>query len=160
MSAPSSSRRPKSSGHESVILLVDDDPDYRMLVRDALESLDLPVKVYECVDGWEGIRFLKEAGSGEKPPRPHLVLLDLEMPGANGLEVLANLRADGRYRDLPVVVMTGVDDDDVERRALNVGASSYACKVPDTEDMLRRVEAAARYWTTVHRQLAARTNAA
>ncbi len=155
---PPHDTRPR--GSESVILLVDDDPDYRMLVRDALESLDLPVKVYECVDGCEGIRFLQRAGSGEETPRPNLVLLDLEMPGADGLEVLANLRADGRYRDLPVVVMTGVDDDDVERRALNVGASSYACKVPDTEDMLRRVEAAARYWTTVHRQLAARTNAA
>jgi len=155
MSAQTHAKHNAHSGKEAVILLVDDDPDYRMLVRDALESLNLPVKVFECVDGCDGIRFLKRAGSGEETPRPSLVLLDLEMPGADGLEVLASLRADERYRDLPVVVMTGVDDDDTERRALDIGASSYTCKVQDTDDMLRRIEAAAVYWTTVHRQLSA-----
>lgn len=138
---------------ESVILLVDDDPDYRMLVRDAIESLGRPIKVFECVDGCDGIRFLQQAGTDKDAPRPNLVLLDLEMPGADGNEVLVRVRADERYRDLPIVVMTGVDDDESERRAMDNGASSYTCKVQDTGDMLRRIEAAAIYWTTVHRQL-------
>ncbi len=153
-------KKPESPRMEAVIVLVDDDPDYRMLVRDAIESLNLPVKVYECVDGCDGIRFLKQAGAEGGAPRLSLVLLDLEMPGADGLEVLANVRADDRLRDLPVVVMTGVDDDEVQRRALETGASSYTCKVKDTEDMLRRIEAAALYWTTVHRQLSTRSSAA
>ncbi len=138
---------------EAVILLVDDDPDYRMLVRDAIESLGRPIKVFECVDGCDGIRFLQRVGSDKSSPRPDLVLLDLEMPGADGHEVLVRVRADHRLRDLPVVVMTGLDDDESERRALSNGASSYTCKVRDTQDMLRRIEAAAVYWTTVHRQL-------
>ncbi len=145
---------------ESVILLVDDDPDYRMLVRDAIESLGRPIKVFECVDGCDGIRFLQRAGADEASPRPNLVLLDLEMPGADGHEVLVRLRADERLRDLPVVVMTGLDDDESERRAMDNGASSYTCKVQDTDDMLRRIEAAAIYWTTVHRQLSESSSAA
>ena len=145
---------------ESIILLVDDDPDYRLLVRDAIESLGRPIRVLECVDGCDGIRFLQQAGTGSDSPAPNLVLLDLEMPGADGHEVLTRLRADERYRDLPVVVMTGLDDDESERRAMDNGASSYTCKVRDTEDMLRRIEAAAIYWTTVHRQLSQRSSAA
>ncbi|MCC6908486.1 MAG: response regulator [Phycisphaerales bacterium] len=145
---------------EAIILLVDDDPDYRMLVRDAIESLGRPIKVFECVDGCDGIRFLQQICSDQSSPRPDLVLLDLEMPGADGHEVLIRVRADQRLRDLPVVVMTGVDDDESERRALSNGASSYTCKVQDTQDMLRRIEAAAVYWTTVHRQLPRATSAA
>ncbi len=145
---------------ESVILLVDDDPDYRMLVRDAIESLGRPIKVFECVDGCDGIRFLQRAGADESSPRPNLVLLDLEMPGADGHEVLVRLRADERLRDLPVVVMTGLDDDESERRAMDNGASSYTCKVQDTDDMLRRIESAAIYWTSVHRQLSGFSSAA
>ena len=145
---------------ESVILLVDDDPDYRMLVRDAIESLGRPIKGFECVDGCDGIRFLQQAGAEGSAPRPNLVLLDLEMPGADGHEVLVQLRADERFRDLPVVVMTGLDDDESERRALNNGASSYTCKVQDVGDMLARIEAAAIYWTTVHRQMKEASSAA
>ena len=153
-------KQPGGRTNESVILLVDDDPDYRMLVRDAIESLGRPIRVYECVDGCDGIRFLKEAGAVDGSPCPNLVLLDLEMPGADGHEVLAQLRADERFRDLPVVVMTGLDDDESERRALDNGASSYTCKVRDTGDMLRRIESAAIYWTTVHRQLKPNSSAA
>ncbi len=153
--------KPRSgSVNESVILLVDDDPDYRMLVRDAIESLGRPIKVFECVDGCEGIRFLQQTGAEGGSPRPNLVLLDLEMPGADGHEVLTRLRADERFRDLPVVVMTGLDNDESERRAMENGASSYTCKVQNVGDMLGRIEAAAIYWTTVHRQLKETSSAA
>lgn len=143
-----------------VILLVDDDPDCRALVRDAIESLDLPCRVFECPNGIEGLRFIHGDGTYAQSPRPDLVILDLEMPGADGHAVLAQLRSDTRYRDLPVMVLTGVDDDDQERLALRHGANSYACKDRDAGTMMRKVTSAAEYWTTVHRALPPRSAAA
>lgn len=146
MAANAQRRRP-------VILLVDDDPDYRMLVRDALESLGRDFEIYECVDGLDGLQFLQRDGAYSHVPTPTLVLLDLEMPRCGGQEVLRRLRADGRFKSLPVVVLTSLDDDDEEREAMQNGASSYTCKTGDVDVMWTKIETAASYWIGVHRVL-------
>ena len=83
-----------------MILLVEDDADLRGMFRVALLLEGFEVR--EAADGYEALRMLEQGG-------PDLVVLDLRMPGINGLVVLADIRA--LYRDLPVVVVTATPGD-------------------------------------------------
>src|SRR5262245_33175724 len=68
-----------------VILLVDDDADCRMLIRDAISECKVSNDVHEVATGEEALEFLTRKGKYSKMPRPGLVYLDIEMPGINGI---------------------------------------------------------------------------
>jgi len=134
-----------------VILIVDDDPDCRMLIRDAIESNSEEVHIYECTDGHDGLEFLHKNGTYKDAPRPNVVFLDLEMPRTDGRQMLEILRAHPTLADLPVVVLTGVDDDETERRIMSIGANSYTCKSRNPDRLINTVMQTAAYWTRIHR---------
>jgi CheY-like chemotaxis protein len=101
------------------ILYVDDDPILRefAVVNLATEH----ARVETAADG----RAALAAISGEPPD---LILLDLDMPEMDGFEVLESLRADPKFRDLPVIVVTGREDVEAVDRAFAVGATSFVVK--------------------------------
>lgn len=86
------------------ILLVDDDPDDLMLLREAIESLGESFSVFECKDGRSALNYLKEKQTTDS--LPGLVVLDINMPILNGREVLAILKSDPALKMIPVVVFT------------------------------------------------------
>ncbi len=135
----------------AMILLIDDDPDCRMLIREAIESLDGRYEVHECASAQEGVDFLQQYSPDGA--RPDLVFVDLEMPGLSGHDLLAIVRGDLQCNDVPIVVLTSVDDDEQERCALRNGANSYAWKGRSPETLHSTVREATRYWTHVHRTL-------
>lgn len=85
----------------AVVLVVDDDPAVRALVRELLET-ELSVRVREARDGYEAILWLREE-------RPDLVLLDLRMPRIDGWGVLCWLKSSARTAAIPVVVLTALE---------------------------------------------------
>jgi two-component system response regulator len=132
------------------VLLVDDDPDCRLLVRDAIGECDEPIEVREVASGDEALRYLRREGDYAREPLPSLIYLDIEMPGTDGLETLRRIREDPRLRDVPVVMMTGVSDESQMRRAAGYGANSYTLKPVAAEEFLRTVLTSTNYWLTVH----------
>ena len=133
-----------------VILLVDDDPDCRLLIRDAIAECKVSNKVYECTNGREAMEFLKRRGKFDGAERPGLIYLDLEMPGMDGQATLEAIKADPELRDIPVVMMTGVADDKEMERAMANGANSYTLKPANAEQFLRTVLASTNYWLNIH----------
>jgi CheY-like chemotaxis protein len=135
------------------ILLVDDDEDCRTLVRDAIAACKINNAVVEARDGEEALRVLRDAhcgGGGKGLPRPGLIYLDIEMPKLDGIETLRQIRSDPALCDIPVVMMTGVSDEDQMRRAAEWGANSYTIKPADAGQFLQTVLASTNYWLTVH----------
>jgi two-component system response regulator len=132
------------------ILLVDDDPDCRLLIRDAIAECKVSNAVYEVANGAEALEFLKQRGKHAKAPRPGLIYLDLEMPGMNGQETLKAIKADPDLRDIPVVMMTGVCDETEMKLAAKNGANSYTVKPANVEQFLKTVLASTSYWLTIH----------
>lgn len=102
------------------ILVVDDSPTIRKMVRAALAPLG-DVAFAEAATGLQAIETL-----ALQPVE--MIVLDLNMPDMHGLDVLKFLRSHGRYRDLPVVVLTTRGDDTSREAALEAGASSYLTK--------------------------------
>ena len=118
------------------ILIVDDDPEDRLLVRTILHKNGF--RVEEARDGQEALALL---GSGEDHS---LVVLDLEMPGLDGREVLSRVRSSGETMALPVIVLTGSPDPEDEYRLMEGGADDYLRKPLDPPRFIARIRAALR----------------
>jgi two-component system response regulator len=132
------------------ILLVDDDPDCRMLIRDAISECKVSNDIHEVTNGLDALEFLEKKGRFEKAPKPGLIFLDIEMPGMNGLETLKRVKGDPRFRDIPVVMMTGVCGEAEMETAAKLGANSYTLKPANAEQFLRTVLASTNYWLKIH----------
>ena len=101
------------------ILIVDDDPDLLDTLREYLEDLGDRYVVETAARGIEALEMVARA-------RPHLVILDVEMPGMNGIQVLKSLRAVDPT--IPVIMLTATTDASVASETLRQGAVSYAPK--------------------------------
>lgn len=109
---------------------VDDDPDFLEEVRAALSP-------QYNVRSFADPRQLRKAIRGEAPD---LLLLDLEMPGLTGHELLLRLRASAQTEDIPVIFLTGRRDRADRMRGLERGLDDYICKPPDMEELALRME--------------------
>jgi CheY-like chemotaxis protein len=132
------------------ILLVDDDPDCRLLIRDAIAECKVSNDVHEVCNGQEALEFLNRRGKYANAPRPGLVYLDIEMPAMDGQATLKAIKANSATRDIPVVMMTGVCDEQQMKTAAANGANSYTIKPANAEQFLRTVLASTNYWLTIH----------
>jgi DNA-binding response OmpR family regulator len=95
--------------------------------------------VEACLDGESGWEHLR-AGIAGKTPMPDLLLLDLNLPGLDGMALLFRIRADERLARLPVIVLTAETDGGTRKRALSAGADDYLCKPIVLSELLSRVE--------------------
>ncbi|MGN6627914.1 MAG: response regulator [Tepidisphaeraceae bacterium] len=132
------------------ILLIDDDPDCRMLIRDAINDCDVSNSVWEASNGEEALRMLSEYGEASSENLPGLIYLDIEMPRLDGIETLKRIKSDDRLKHIPVVMMTGVSDEQQMERAANYGANSYTLKPANADEFLSMVQTSTRYWLGVH----------
>ncbi|HEX2025557.1 MAG TPA: response regulator, partial [Actinomycetota bacterium] len=131
-----------TTGPHQVILLVEDSPEeYEATVR-ALKKAGLANPIHRCEDGDEALDYLFRRGRFADPaaaPRPGIVLLDLNLPGTDGREVLDAVKADDDLRSIPVVVLTtSTDERDIER-CYQAGANSYVKKPVDLDGFLTAV---------------------
>jgi DNA-binding response OmpR family regulator len=94
-------------------------------VREAIKLEDLPVEVYIATDGEKALDFLQAAERDPNAPCPDLVLLDLNLPRVDGLEVLRNIRASEKFRDIAVLVVTSSDSPNDRSGAAEMGAGYF-----------------------------------
>ena len=128
----SGSRRP-AEGHEPVpVLVIDDDPQTLRFVRDALAGAGYAPHV----TGEPG-----EAARLMRAQRPHLVLLDLLLPGIDGIELMRSVR---EMADVPVIFISAYGRDETVARALDAGAADYIVKPFSPTELTARVRAALR----------------
>jgi CheY-like chemotaxis protein len=132
------------------ILLVDDDADCRMLIRDAIAECNVSNRVYEVANGQEALDFLNRVGRFADAPRPGLIFMDIEMPTMDGLTALRRIRAVPELQEIPIVMITGVCGEQQMQQAAAMGANSYTLKPANAEQFLRTVLASTNYWLTIH----------
>jgi CheY-like chemotaxis protein len=136
-------------GPRQPILLVEDSPeDFEATVR-ALRKAGLANPIFRCEDGDEALDFLYRRGrfaAPEAAPRPGIVLLDLNLPGTDGREVLAAVKSDPALRSIPVVVLTtSTDERDIDR-CYQAGANSYISKPVDLDGFMQAVQSLKDFW--------------
>lgn len=119
---------PRSEIH---VLVADDEPHIGRIIKMKLEQG--PFRVSLVYDGREALALL------EQEPDVSLVLLDVMMPHHTGLEVLAAMRADPRWRDVPCIILTAAGEAEYQRRAIATGASEFLTKPFSPKRLYARV---------------------
>ncbi len=138
-----------STTKSMVILMADDDPDDRLLAKDALAECQLPCELQFVENGEELIDYLKRRGKFEPlaaSPRPGLILLDLNMPKKDGREALKEIKGDPDLRKIPVVVLTTSKADTDISRIYELGANSFISKPVSFDNLVMVMKILGHYW--------------
>lgn len=136
-------------GQPIVLLMADDDPDDRLLVKDALDESRLANEMRFVEDGEELMDYLYQRNryaDGSLSPRPGLILLDLNMPRKDGREALREIKADPTLRRIPVVVLTTSKAEEDIYRTYDLGVSSYITKPVTFESLVDLMRTLGKYW--------------
>jgi len=128
------------------VLVVEDNPNDVAIIKRAMRKSDVKCELNFARDGEEALDFLYGQGEFEDAPRPDLILLDLNLPKINGLEVLAKIKEDDRLKRLPVIVLTISEREEDMVKAYNSGAASYMTKPVDSKDFERLIQTVQEYW--------------
>jgi CheY-like chemotaxis protein len=143
---------PDTSALSQPILLVEDSPEDFETTKRAFQRSGLRNPLMRCADGDEALDYLFRRGNYADPatsPRPGVILLDLNLPGTDGREVLSEIKANPQVQQIPVVVLTTSRDDRDVEACYRAGASSYIQKPVDLEGFIRAIEKLNGYWFEV-----------
>lgn len=138
-----------TTNHEVQVLMVEDDAGDALITQEALADAKVRNRVHLVPDGVEAMAFLRRQGPYGDAPRPDVILLDLNMPRMNGLEVLRALHDDANLRLIPVVVLTTSAAEEDIVRSYELNANCYVTKPVDLDQFLRVVTAIEDFWLTV-----------
>jgi len=131
------------------ILLVEDNPDDVFMVSRAFKQVGIVNPLVVVRDGQQAIQYLKGEGlyvDRQQFPVPDLMLLDLDLPGVNGFQVLTWLRRESDCRHVPVVVLTSSTYSPDVKRAYQVGANTFLTKPTDFIELVSEVKAVGDFW--------------
>jgi CheY-like chemotaxis protein len=122
---------------EDIILIADDDKKHVELIRENLLRAGLRNKILHLVDGREVLDFLFEMDKGlegERDKQEYILLLDINIPGVDGVAVLEKIKQDEKLKRIPVIILTATDNPQTIERCHDLGCSTYIVKPTGHED--------------------------
>ena len=135
------------------ILLIEDNPSDVGLTQRAFKKSHLVNKLVVVEDGQEALDFLFgtiEQSGNDAAALPAVILLDLQLPSLNGLEVLRRIRADPRTKRLPVVILTSSKEEQDIAQSYDLGANSYIRKPVDFVQFSQVIQNLGLYWLVLN----------
>jgi len=138
----------RTPASQKPILLIEDDSEDADLFLRALEAAGIRNRVYLCADGEDAVRLLRGEGRyvGTPVQRPALIVLDLQLPGLDGAEVLRRIKGDPVLRAIPVVVLTTQDDEAAVASAYAEGANCFIRKPMTADATAATLRAVTDFW--------------
>lgn len=127
----------------SFFMIEDSSADADLITR-ILKKVDAATQIYRARDGEEAIQMLNNWPG--TLPNPMVILLDLKLPKIDGLDVLKIIKADSRFRALPVIVLTSSNQIQDVQKAYEFGTNSYILKAIDFDEFSKAIEMIHQYW--------------
>lgn len=131
-----------------ILLVEDNEPDVDLTIE-ALRDSKLRNRMHVARDGIEALGFLRKEGKNAGAPRPHLVLLDLNMPRMDGRETLAEIKKDPDLQSIPVVVLTTSKSEEDIARSYKLQCNCYITKPVDLQQFMEVVRAIENFWLCI-----------
>ncbi|MGB7443040.1 MAG: response regulator [Coleofasciculaceae cyanobacterium] len=131
------------------ILLIEDDPGDIMLIKQALRRSQLMLPLNVVNDGEDALAYLRREREFAKAVRPDLILLDLNLPGMNGREVLQEIKSDEQLKYIPIVVLTTSDSDEEILKSYKLGANAYVTKPLGLDGFATMIKSLDSFWFTI-----------
>ncbi|MBF0291566.1 MAG: response regulator [Nitrospinae bacterium] len=131
------------------MLLVEDDPSHRLLIRKNLENHGVTNDINEVEDGQEALDYIYGVGEyadRKKYPMPDIVILDIKMPRVDGFGVLERLKSDPKMKRIPVIMLTTSSRDEEIAKGYEYGANAYVTKPLDFADFAKKLHDLKMFW--------------
>jgi CheY-like chemotaxis protein len=135
-------------GAARVLQVEDNEADVR-LTREALREAGQEVRLSVVADGEQALAFLRNEPGFEDVPRPHLVLLDLNLPRKDGVEVLQEMRKDPELAPIPVIVLTSSSEARDVDACYAAGANAFVVKSVELDEFIDRIGVIREFWLGV-----------
>lgn len=134
-----------------VILYIEDNDDDFYATERAFKKSNCHNQLVRCEDGETALQYLfnKSNDAPEDTKLPSIILLDLNLPGTNGREVLRQIKSSDELKNIPVIVLTTSDDKRDIEECYNLGSNSYIQKPVDFEKFIDAVQLIKNYWFEV-----------
>jgi len=136
-------------GRPVEILLVEDNPADIRLTREAIKEFKIHNTLHVITNGVEALAFLRREGGYADAARPDLVLLDLNLPNKNGLDVLKEIKTDEALQHIPVVILTASKADQDVLDAYYLHANCYITKPVGLAQFEKIVRSIEEFWFTI-----------
>jgi len=137
------------AGQPVEILLAEDNPGDARLTEKAFDQGNIISNLHVVENGIETMKFLNREGKYREKPRPDLVLLDLNMPGKDGWEVLEEVQDDPELARVPVIVLTSLEAEEDIVKSYELQANAYLTKPVDFQGFLEIVDGFEEFWLSV-----------
>lgn len=137
------------AGRPLEILLVEDNPGDVFLFQKALRGSAHPYRLTTVSDGGEAIAYLRRQDRYRRAVRPHVVVLDLNLPVRSGLDVLRDVKSDPVLKEIPVVVYSSSSAQDDVHRCYQLHANCYIVKRADLDGLSACVQSMCAFWASV-----------
>lgn len=131
------------------ILLVEDNPGDAQLAREALNESKFRNTLHHVTTGDAAMEFVERRGAYADAVRPDLILLDLNLPGMDGREVLRRIKADEDLRRIPVVILTTSDAEEDVEKTYGMHANCYITKPIDFRQFVKVVRSIEDFWLSI-----------
>jgi CheY-like chemotaxis protein len=131
------------------VLLVEDDAGDVLMTREAFEHYKIRNTLHVVTDGEQALQFVRREGDFAGAPRPGLIMLDLNLPRRDGLEVLSEIKADPELKLIPVVVLTTSQAEEDIVRSYALHANAYVTKPVDFERFIEVIRQIDNFFITV-----------
>lgn len=135
--------------HPIDILLVEDNPGDIRLTREALKDAKVDNVLTVVGDGIEALALLHKNGKHATSARPDLIILDLNLPKKDGLELLAEIKSDDELKIIPVIILTTSTSDTDIIKSYDLHANCYIAKPVDLEQFIQVVKSVNDFWLSV-----------
>lgn len=136
-------------GRDAEFLLVEDNPGDVRLTCEALTESKVKNNLSIVGDGMEAMAFLRREGKYADAPRPDVILLDLNLPKKNGIEVLEEIKADPGLKRIPVVIITSSEAEQDILKTYDLHVNCYVNKPVDLEQFIKVVRSIETFWLTI-----------
>jgi len=131
-----------------ILIVEDSDIDYETTIR-AFKKSNMINPVQRCEDGEEALDYLYQRNQYSASSRPDLILLDLNLPGTDGREVLEEIKQDPNLKTIPVIVLTTSSDARDINKCYQAGANSYINKPVDLKGFFEAIKRLRDFWFEV-----------
>jgi chemotaxis family two-component system response regulator Rcp1 len=130
------------------VLLIEDSPGDVRLTKEAFREANPSINLHVACDGVDAMAFLRKRGPHVGAPRPHLILLDLNLPKMDGREVLAHIKEDPDLKTIPTVILTTSEAEADIVASYRLQANCYLAKPVQLDEFESLVRSISDFWLT------------
>jgi chemotaxis family two-component system response regulator Rcp1 len=137
---------PQKKKKRKRLLLVEDNPGDIRLTLEAIKECKIEIEMDVISDGDKVMRFLYKEGEFQNAERPDVIMLDLNLPKRNGIEILHEIKSSPRFKRIPVIAVTTSEADHDIYKAYDTHANAYILKPVDFDDFTRVIQHLEAFW--------------